>query len=470
MEISIIGPSAQAKSRNVQSDRRVNLYAEQAENRTLSLYPRPGLLTWVSIGTGPIRGQIAAGGYLWAVSGTELYRVTTGGTATLVGTVLGSGAVAMAENGTQIMIGCGASRGYVVTRATPAVAQITDPDFVGADWLDFLDGYFLFGLSTSAQFYGTALYDATSIDALDFASAEGSPGNIVTGIVDHRELMLFKALSMEGHRNTGAAGFPIERIEGAFMEHGCAAGRSVVKIDNSVFFLGQDDKGQGMVWRIEGYSPSRISNHGIEEAISQWPDMSDAYAWAYQDKGHTYYVLSSVSGNQTWAYDCAAQQWTQWAWRDPADNSQNRHRGANHAFFGGMHIVGDHTTGTLYQMTDTVATDDGDPISQIFEFQVPRKENKRIFMGRLELVCETGVGLTTGQGSDPQAMMQISRDGGHTWGNERWCSLGAIGRYLARVYWNRCGQGRQLVVRIVVTDPVPTAWIGIVADIEAGES
>lgn len=470
MQIAIIGPAAEAKSRNVQADRRVNLYAEQAENRTLSLYPRPGLVLWATIGTGPIRGQIVAGGYLWAVSGASLYRMTTAGVGTLIGTVSGSGAVAMAENGTQIMIGCGASLGYVVTLATSALTLITDPDFVGAHWIAFLDGYFLFGLTGSSQFYGTALYNANSIDALHFASAEGAPDAIVTGIVDHRELLVFGTGTMQGFRNTGAAGFPIESIEGAFMEHGCAARLSVVKIDNSGFFLGQDDKGAGIVWRIEGFSPIRISNHGVEEAISKWPDIADAYAWSYQLKGHTYYVLSSSSGNQTWEYDCASQTWTELSSRSPTTTQQNRHRGANHAFFGGNHIVGDHTSGILYRMDSTVATDNGDLISQIFECQMPRNENKRMFMQRLELVCETGIGLVSGQGSNPQAMLQISRDGGHTWGNERWCSLGAIGQYTARTFWTRLGQGRQMVARIVVTDPVPTAWIGLAVDIESGDA
>lgn len=470
VEISIIGPSANARSRNVQADRRVNLYAEQAENKTLSLYPRQGIELFTTVGAGPIRGQIVSGDYRWVVSGSSLYRVSSTGTATLIGGIVGTGPVAIAENGIQVMIGCGASIGYVVTVATSVLAQITDVDFVGADWIAYLDGYFIFGLSGSFQFYKTALYDGMDIDSLDFASAEGNPDAILTGIVDHRELLLFGSRATEGWRNTGAAGFPLERIEGAFMEHGCASARSVCKIDNSVFFVGQDDKGWGMVLRIEGYSPTIISTRSIEDAISQWTDLSDSYAWSFQDKGHTYYVLSSESGNETWVYDCATQQWTQWATRDPVTTHQNRFRGCNHTFANGVHVVGDHSNGNLYRLASDVKTDNGDPISQIFQFQLPRDGNKRMFLSRMELICETGIGLTTGQGSDPQAMLEISKDGGHTWGNSRWRSMGAVGRFEHRTFWDRLGCGRQLVGRIAVTDPVATAWIGIEVDIESGES
>lgn len=471
MELQLIGAASRARSVNVQPDYRMNLHVEIADNRVMSMYPRHGLQTWVNFGgSGGIRGQITAGGYDWVVAGNTLYRVAASGTYTSIGAVGGSGAVAMAENGTQIMIGCGSSLGYVVTIAAATIAQITDPDFVGADWVWFLDGFFLFGLTGSSQFYGTALYDATSIDALDFASAEGAPDSIVVGIVDHRELLLFGEGSTEGWRNTGANGFPWERMDGAFMEHGCAARLSAVKIDNSVFFVGQDDKGRGMVWRIDGYSPVRISTHAVETAIAGYSDISDAYAWSFQDAGHTYYVLTFPSANATWCYDCANQTWSPYGWRNPVTATQDRHRGANHVLFGGHHVVGDHSLPILYRMRADMFADAGEPISQIYRFPYPRSENKRVFIERTELVCETGIGLVIGQGSDPQAMLRISRDGGHTWGNERLVSLGEIGQYSKRAYWNRCGQGRQLVGEITVTDPVATAWIGISVQIEEGDS
>lgn len=467
MRIPIIGQAANTRSRNAQADLRKNLYVERAENGVDALYIRPGLSLFKELPAGTIRGMIVAGGYLWVICGESLYKIDNFANSTFIGYVYGSNWCGMAENGIQIMIGAN-TLGYIVTIATSTLTAITDPDFVGADWVDFLDGFFIFGLTGSSTFYGTALYDGSNIDALDFATAEGAPDPIVTGIVDHRELLLFGQKTLEGWRNTGASGFPIERIEGAFMEHGCAAYRSVVKIDNSVFFLGSDDKGMGMIWRIDGYSPIRVSVHSVETQIKSYGDLSDAYAWAFQDNGHMFYVITFPNGNATWAYDVATQTWSEWNYRDPLTNDKSRHLGAYHVMFAGKHIVCHHTDSKLYEMSMEFYDDDGDYIEQLLQFKLPSNENKRLLLGEVELVTEPGTANLTGNGSNPQAMLSISVDSGHTWGNERTASLGLRGDYSYRTIWRRCGSGNQITCKIVILDPIKTAWIDLVVKVESG--
>lgn len=467
MLFPLTGPAYQTRSLNVQSDRMINLYPEVADNQVTALYPTPGLEPWIDFDmpNDGIRGELVAGVYLWVVCGTKLYRVAVNGSYIEIGTIAGAGRVGMAQNGLQLMIVTG-EYGYIVTLAISTLQQITDPDFEGADWVDFQDGYFLFGRSNTQKFYVTAAYDGLNIDALDFASAEGNPDNVIRGLCDHRELWLFGDKSTEVHVNTGNSDFPYERVQGAYMEHGLASRDAAAKIDNSVFWLGADDKGQGMVWRAEGYSPRRISSHAVEYAISKYPRIDDAYAWTYQEQGHTFFILTFPSGNATWCYDAATGMWHELAWFNPANGQMERHRANSHEFFGGYHIVGDHSRGKLYRLRFDIGTDDGGLIRRVRQAGLPKGENKRQFFGRLELICESGVGLVTGHGEDPQAMLQVSYDGGHTWGNERWRSMGRIGEYGRRVYWNRCGSGRQITVRLVVTDPVPIAWIGVSAEIE----
>jgi hypothetical protein len=69
-------------------------------------------------------------------------------------------------------------------------------------------------------------------------------------------------------------------------------------------------------------------------------------------------------------------------------------------------------------------------------------------------VFEQGVGLITGQGSDPQVMLQFSDDGGRTWSSERWRSLGRIGEYRTRTRWLRNGSARDRIYRYAMSDPV----------------
>ena len=77
-----------------------------------------------------------------------------------------------------------------------------------------------------------------------------------------------------------------------------------------------------------------------------------------------------------------------------------------------------------------------------------------MIVDELFIDMETGVGLASGQGSDPQAMLTVSRDGGRTFGNELWTTIGAVGAYTARVVWRRLGLARDWVFRVRITDPV----------------
>jgi hypothetical protein len=51
-------------------------------------------------------------------------------------------------------------------------------------------------------------------------------------------------------------------------------------------------------------------------------------------------------------------------------------------------------------------------------------------------------------------MLRWSNDGGSTWSNEHWVSVGQQGKYKNRAIWRRLGQARDRVFEVVVTDPV----------------
>ena len=156
----------------------------------------PGLRLLTTVGSGPIRGLWVTNGVGYVVSGSEFYSLSTSYTATLLGTVTGSGPVSMADNGTQIFIACNPD-GFIYNISTAVFGQITDPDFPGAGSVGYLDGYFVFNEPNSQKFWVTAILDGTNIDALDFASAEGYPDNVIALIVDHREIFLFGNTSVE---------------------------------------------------------------------------------------------------------------------------------------------------------------------------------------------------------------------------------------------------------------------------------
>ena len=467
-----IGASYTARSKSFDSQRCVNLYPEMSQSgpgpskNVAMLIGTPGLALWSTLAGGPVRGLLRfSAAQAIAVAGGNVYSVTTAGVGTLLGTIgAGSGVVSMASNGISVMIADGTGL-WAVNVADSTVASLA----YAADDVDFIDGYFVFNESGSGRYRITGLY-STVIDLLKFGTAEGSPDPLVGLIVDHREVWLFGRDTTEVAFNSGRPDFPLDRIQGAFIEYGCAAARSIAKMDSSIFWLGANDRGQGTVQRAEGYRPMRISTHALEFAIASYIRIDDAIAYTYQQEGHSFYVLTFPSGNATWVYDASTGLWHERAWRNPVDATLNRHRTQCHMAFAGENLVGDWETGKIYRLDLDTYTDNGDPLPRIRACPHLSADLKWQFFNSLQVDMQAGVGLTTGQGSDPQAMLQLSDDGGSTWSSEMWAAIGKIGERLARVRWRRLGKSRDRVFRVTVTDPVKIIMIGASADVSVGEA
>lgn len=470
MKTPILGSSYVARSINAADNRMVNLFPEvipEGGKEAGFLSRCPGLKYLQTVGTGPVRGLWAHqtnGSDFYVASGQEFYKLSgLTATPTLLGTISGTGPVSIADNGTQLFIACN-PRSYIYNETLNTFAEITDIDFPGAVTVGYLDGYFVFNEPDSQKFWVTQLFEGTQVDPLDFASSEGSPDGLVGIIVDHREVWLFGTDSVEVWYDAGLADFPLARIQGAFNEIGCVAAFSIAKLDNGLFWLGTDARGQGIVYRANGYTGQRISTHAIEYAIAQYGNISDAVAYTYQQEGHAFYVLTFPSGNATWVYDVATQAWHE---RAGWDNGEfTRHRSNCQCNFGGNIIVGDYENGNIYTFDLDVYADNSGIQKWLRSWRaIPTGQNtlKRSSQHNLQLDCEAGVGINSGQGEDPQVMLRWSDDGGHTWSNEYWQSIGKIGQYFKRCIWRRLGMTLKLrdrVYEVSGTDPVKITILG----------
>ena len=555
MKTPILGSSYVARSVNAADSRMVNLFPEVVPDggkEPAFLQRCPGLRLVATVGDGPIRGMWKFGDFLYVASGGKLYRADGNFAVTELGLINGSGPVSMSDNGTQLFVACNPDA-FIYNASTGVFAQITDVDFPGAVTVGYLDGYFVFNEPNSQRFWVTSLNDGTQIDPLDFASAEGNPDNIVSLMVDHREVWLFGNNTIEVWYNAGAADFPLERIQGAFMETGCLAPYSVAKLDNSVFWLGSDARGNGIVYRNNGYNAQRVSTHAVEWQIQQYGVLNDAIGYSYQQDGHSFYVLTFPTANATWVFDVATGAWHERAAWDGVEF--RRHRSNCQANFAGEVLVGDWENGSLYALDPEVYDDSGATQRWLRSWRaLPTGQNslKRTAQHALQLDCETGavklfqlinwtavssailqasVGIEPGNtlmnrlfgtrklgdvnnnGSvdlqdsttilnyvagntipepakqylegamsnllrtvsgyeiylgnktqiDPQVMLRWSDDGGHTWSNEHWASMGKIGEYGKRVIWRRLGMTTKLrdrVYEISGSDPVKIAIMG----------
>lgn len=473
VRIPFVGSSYQARSLNADAQRAVNCYVEMdnaSPRAPVALYGTPGTVLEYTLPTGPVRAGITEGGNTYWIAGNAAYSVDAANVITTIGNISTSGGeVGITSNGQQILIVDGL-RGYLIQVSTGVGSIITDPDFPnGVTRAAYQDGYFIVtGKSGSQSFWiNQTAYDGASWDALDFASAEGATDNTVGVISDHRELWLFGNLSAEIWINSGSNDFPFSRSGNAFIEHGCASAGTICKADNTVFWLGADDKGAGIVWRAAGYTPQRISTHAVEKAIGSYT-ISDAIAFTYQQEGHIFYVLTFPTSSKTWVYDAATQMWHERSYLTPDTGTPIRWRANCHVYANGKHYVGDFETGNVYSLNLDVYTDNGSPIQRIRSSQTAENLQQRQFYANLQVDMETGTGTDTGQGVDPQLMLRFSNDGGHTWSNQSTSAIGRVGQYGTRAQFNRLGTGRNRVWEISMTDPVKFAVLGAIIEGELG--
>ena len=448
--IAIAGTGIQSRSPNVTSQKRINLYLEISEDgdkTTLTNYGTPGLSLFANLGSAANRAMHAIGNFVYVVNAGTFWRVDNSGVAVNKGTLLTTtGRCGIDDNGTQIMVVDGVN-GYIYNIATDTFVRITDVDFVACRTVTFNDGYFIVPQNDTGRFYLSKSYDGMVWDALDFATAESNPDNLIRVIADHGEAILMGDISTEFWTNTGSIDFPYTR-SGSPVEWGLAARWSIAKFDNSLIYLAKNRMGEVQVVRLNGYTPQRVSTFDIEAIINSYTGVSDATGFSYLMNGHPFYQLNFTSVNASWLYDGASDVWSE------LKSGTGRHRAEMGANFLLRTVVCDYENGKIYNLSDDVYTDDGAMIVAELVTKHVFSGLERVSISQLQLDLETGVGLASGQGSDPQVMLQVSKDSGHTWGAERWVSMGRIGEYKARSKWNRLGQARNWTFRFRISDPV----------------
>lgn len=461
MQLQLPIHSYRLRSRPASSARIVNAYAEALppDAKTPVLLTRsPGITEWTTVGTGPIGPMIKMGNFIFVVSGSQLYSVTENKTAALLGTTGTQGNMDIEQNGQSVVV-VNQPNAYVWTPSSAMFQQITDPDFTnrGASDVEFLDNWLLFVDPGTGVFFAADLGTATSFSALNFATAEGAPDNLIGLKVDHRQAILFGEETTEIWDNTGIPGFPFERAPNGLLEIGTLNGRTCAKQDNSVFWLANDYT----VRRLDAATPIRVSTHAIEQTLGGM-SISTGKAWTYSQEGHLFYVLSFFEG--TFVYDATTQEW-----HERQTYGRNDWIAGSHAQAFGLELVGDATSNKIGFLSGTDYDEFSATQRMEWTYQPVYAEGARAFHDRLEIVLETGVGLTTGQGVDPEMMLEVSDNGGITWRSFPNKKIGPIGQYQKRVVWHGLGSARQRVYRAAVSDPIKIVLTDTLLEVRGGK-
>lgn len=340
----------------------------------------------------------------------------------------------------------------------------SDGAFTGATTVDIVDNYFVYN-DPNTQKWAASNPLSPITNPLSFSSKDGSPDNLVSVICDHREVYLLGEASSEVWVDVGSYPFPFQRIPGTSTQHGIIAKFSVSRLGNSFAYLSRNNRGQAQIMQMNGYIPQRISNHAVEQSLVN-KTVDDAYAYTYQLEGHECYVISFPSINLTWVYDIASGMWHKWLATDPKTGDYAIHTTGCSALFNGDVIVGDIADGHLYKLDPSNFTDDGVTIRRLRRAPHLVTDLQRQYLEEFQIQFQPGVG-TTGLSNPtsetinsgtpttlPQAMLKWSNDGGSTWSNEHWTTIGAQGKYQNRAIWRRLGWSRDRVFEVQVSDPV----------------
>ena len=487
MDFGFIGSAYEAPSIYQDAQELINWYCEldsekqgaeyykalgqQQTRGVVALYPTPGYTQKVQLTASEVRGMYTCtgGNILIAVAGNTIYTIDSTFTATSRGTLnTSSGVVSINDNSLSAYLVDGANR-YSLNLTTFAFAVISPSDgaFTGGDRVDVVDNYFIYNRPNTQQWAATDAL-STVTQALSFSSKDGAPDNLVTMIVCSRDVFLIGEKTTEVWIDVGTFPFPFSRIPGTSTQHGCAAKYSISRLGETFAMVSQDQRGQGIIMQAVGYGMVRISTHAVENDLLGQV-INDARAFTYQMEGHEFYVVTFPTADRTWVYDLSTTKWHKWRSVDNY-NIFHRHRANCAAVFQGLNLIGDYSNGKVYALSNTVYTENGNTIRRVRRCPHILNDFKRLFFEELQIQFQPGVGLDgIQQGTDPKAMLRWSNDGGSTWSNEHWKSIGKEGKYRSRVIWRRLGYARDRLFEVVVSDPIKAVIISANLVATAGE-
>ena len=438
----------------------INWYPTQDAEKKVILSARPGLKEWLTLGGGAMGNQYAAAdGYLYAVSGGDVYRISDVGVRESIGTIQDNTAFTfITENHTQVVFSDGL-HWYVYNKPAGPFSAATGTDYPSPSTICQFDSYLVITEKNTPRLYivgntGTTTEDATAIDLTDVIIPESFAGNLIGAYPLNAKLWVMGSTKSEVWYDSGDAAFPLSPIPGAKVETGCMSARSVAEVDNDLCWLNEHRQ----VVRSQGYAVKIVSTRKLEREWATYSDCSDAVGFSYVLNGHWFYQIAFPSAGKTFAHDHS--------WGDPTGSwheltsAQTRHWSNCYAYFAGKHLVGDWHTGTIWEMDDNWGWD-GASTEIVRQFETPllNKGGQMISVPMLQIEWDCGYADPTGQGANPQASLAISRDGGNTWGSERKTPIGAIGEYKTRTTWYRNGASRKGVARVTMSDPYTRAMV-----------
>lgn len=374
--------------------------------------------------------------------------IAAGSRITAINTSINSVTIAPAASG---------SPGAVTLTVTLAeFGQIHDPGFGAPSHIAFIDGWLIVNRVGTQEFATSSPVPYTLIFDPLFFNLKDSQSDTLQGLQElNRELWLVGERASEIWFNAGGANFAFQRIPGAAPPIGTSAPQTIAQVGDSLMWLARTINGENVVIRTQQYTWTRVSQHGVEHQLSQYPLVGDAFAYAYEDEGHLFFMLTLPTADKTWCFDSNGH-WHERLSYDDTTGQFHRHRSNCFMNFQNLRLVGDYQSGQIHHMSRNYYTDAGEPLIGIRRCPHiwSKEDRKRQFSPALQIEFTAGTGAQTGQGENPQAMLRWSNDDGQNFGNEHWAGIGRAGQTKVRAIWRRLGSYFDRVYEVQFSDPV----------------
>lgn len=468
-----IGGSNQTQALSLDVEQTMNLYVERAQAQAAkgraALMSIPGFQPWTAASTVSDvggRAQLVASDRFFALMGGGFYEFDVNGTPTKWGTIAqNANPGQMAYNGVvggQLLINSGGNA-YTFVLATNTFAAVAA--LAGkVTHIGYSDGYFVaFDVATGKN-YLSSLNDGTTWDTggTFFRRSKFADPQRAMFVDGNGLVWVIGSESFEVWEDTGTGTQPFAPLSGLLGRNGIASSFGFGLAGAVPYWLSQTTEGAGLVVRATGSGVETVSTYAVSNAISMYArthGITNAEMLIYQDQGHTFLNLT-FPNDGTWSMDIEGQNWAQRGRFDSRTGTYGVWSPRAHAYAFGKHLITERTTGVVYVMDQTLATEiDGAGIRRLRRTPAFNQEYRRLPYDKLLLLADVGVGLVSGQGSDPQVMLRCSDDGGVTFGNERIAGMGRLGQYRRMIYWTRLGVSADMAFEVVVSDPVPVRFV-----------
>jgi len=234
---------------------------------------------------------------------------------------------------------------------------------------------------------------------------------------------------------------------------GLESPNSLCQVGNTVFFLSTGKERGKCIIAATGTAFEVVSESWLDEKLDA-ENTDTAYSFAYSTSHHMFLILQLNTLGETWCYDISEKEWHQRTSRDSKTTLEIQWRPGGIAYWHQKFYVftNDGMVGRLEGWEEQWPDGFKLPVIRHRQGPVFVSDNRPFIIEECALECNVGTHPDYKQ--DPDVLLEVSKDGGMTFGNVRSAKFGRTGQYDHRVRFHALGMVRLCVLRVTFSEPM----------------